>query len=231
MDSAQQPHRIHAGDGRLTGRVIARATGKPLEGAQVGVLDGPQTRTNARGEWTLANVPTGTRSLQVRALGHYPERLAVDVIANAAPVEVGLQTLKAVLETVRVTAARQGTTNLVEFEGRRRTGVGRYITRADIDRRRPVLTSDLFRAIPGVYLDGGTDPDLKILMRGIFDDRCEPLIFIDGMLFNGVTAADLDVSLRPADLVGIEVYAPGTAPVQFQGSAQGSCGSIAFWRG
>ena len=50
---------------------------------------------------TLAEAPTGTRMLEVHALGYYPERRRVDVVASSAPIEVKLSTLKAVLDTVK----------------------------------------------------------------------------------------------------------------------------------
>ena len=78
---------VHSGSGRISGTVVRSEGGKPLAGARVNILDGPGTRTNESGEWTLAHAPTGTRMLQVRAVGYYPVRRKVDVVASAAPFE------------------------------------------------------------------------------------------------------------------------------------------------
>ncbi len=227
------PRRVRTGTGRLSGRVVAAVGGKALAGAQVSVVDGPVARADANGNWSLADAPTGTRALEVRAVGHYPERRVVDVVPDAPPVQFALATLASVIDTVRVTAARLGTANLVAFEERRRTGQGRYLTAQDIARRQPQLTSDLFRAVPGVYWDGGTDPNAQILMRGIFAERCAPTVFLNGAMMNGLSANDLDLFVAPKDIVGIEVYAAGTAPPEFQNygdtSAAGACGSIVIW--
>lgn len=40
------------GDGRLSGTVTARTGARPLAGARVDILNGPQTRTDDRGAWT-----------------------------------------------------------------------------------------------------------------------------------------------------------------------------------
>jgi len=88
--TALQVRRVHVGEGRLTGSVRATTDGRPLAGAQISILDGPQTRTNARGEWTLTDAPLGTRLLEVRAVGYYPERRAVDIVDSVAPLRIAL---------------------------------------------------------------------------------------------------------------------------------------------
>ena len=129
------------------------AAGKPLPGAQVSITNGPETRTNERGEWTIADAPVGTRMLEARALGYYPDRRRVDVIAGAPLVHVALSTLRAVLDTVRISASRNGNVrNLMEFQDRKRSGQGRYLTNADILEQNPILTSQPFRSMSGVGL-------------------------------------------------------------------------------
>ena len=221
------PRRIHVGDGRLSGTVFAADGGQPLAAAQVGIVNGPQTRTTERGEWLLTDAPAGTRTLEVRAVGYYPVRQAVDVVEGAPPVRVQMQTFKAVLATVKVTASYDRFRKLEEFKERSRTGAGRYMTADDIAKRQLVVMSDLFRNMPGLYLDG-TSADAQILMRGVFEDRCVPTIYINGSPMEGLTVSDIDVMVRPSEVAGIETYTPGTAPLQFQ-SALGGCGSIVIW--
>lgn len=229
-DSAAGVRRVHVGDGQLSGTVVAAENpSRTLAGATVSIVNGPQARANERGEWTITNAPPGTRTLEVRAVGYYPERRPVDVIDSAPPMRVALATLKSVLDTVRVTAAAMMTNSLVEFESRRRTGFGRFLTSADIAKRQPLNTSDIFKNFPGVYNDAGnTTPEPIISMRGIFTERCEPVIYINGVLMNGLSAPDIDQFVRPKDLVGIEVYQAGQVPPQFQAGMTG-CGSIVFW--
>src|SRR5207247_6912566 len=110
------------GDGILKGVVIASAGGKPVSGAHVNLEDGPRTDANERGEWTIADAPLGTRMLVVRAVGYYPDRRVVNVVDGAPLVRVSLPTLKAVLDTVRVTATRLFDRDRNGFQARRRTG-------------------------------------------------------------------------------------------------------------
>ena len=73
---------VASGTSHLSGVVVAAAGGQPLAGAQVTLGTGAPVRTNERGEWTLGNLAVGTRMLEVRAIGYYPDRRAVDVVAG-----------------------------------------------------------------------------------------------------------------------------------------------------
>jgi hypothetical protein len=225
-ERAAMPGAIAHGDGRLSGTVVALVGGAPLAGAQVGIANGPQTRANERGEWTLVNAPTGTRTLEVRAVGHYPERRSVDVIAGAPPLRVAMATLKSVLETVKVTA-RAMTTNMLGFQERRRSMVGRYLTEEDIIKRAPVQTSDLFRSLPGIRMYAH-DAEDRIKMRSAFEDDCDPVLILNGSPMRDLDVSTLNSFVNPREIVGIEIYQQGTIPAQFQTGATG-CGAIVFW--
>ena len=159
--AARVTRRVRSGNGRLSGTVVSVVGKKPLAGAQVSIVDGPQTRANERGEWTLVQTPTGTRTLEVRALGYYPERRKVDIVASAPPINIALSTLQAVLDTVKVRASRVSDRHLSGFEDRRRSGTGYYMRPDDIARRAPLETTDIFKSAPGIHMVGDT-----IMMRG-----------------------------------------------------------------
>ena len=226
--TALQVRRLHVGDGRLSGTVRATSDGRPLAGAQISILDGPHTRSNARGEWTLTDAPPGTRLLEVRAVGYYPERRTVDIVESVAPLRIALATFKSVLDTMKISATRTVDLNLVGFQERRRSSVGRFLTPRDIAVRQPFVTSEIFRSVPGLFLDRTMDAEEKVMMRGLFEDRCEPAIYINGQWMNGLTSGDLDGFIRPNDIAGIEVYMAGQVPAQFQ-PGLGGCGSLVFW--
>ena len=229
QDSTTLPaRRLHVGEGRLSGVVLETNTGRPLAGAQVSIADGPQARANARGEWTMTDAPPGTRLLEIRAVGYYPARRAVDVVDSVAPMRVELATFRSVLDTMKISATRTVDMNLVGFQERRRSSVGRFLTPRDIAVRQPFVTSEVFRSVPGLYLDRTMDAEAKVMMRGVFEDRCEPAIYINGQWMNGLTSGDLDGFIRPNDIAGIEVYMAGQVPAQFQPSL-GGCGSLVFW--
>lgn len=221
--------RVRTGDGRLSGTVVTAVGGRPLAGARVNITDGPLTVSNEQGEWTLVDVPVGTRMLEVRAVGFYPERRAVDVVAGGPPIRVALSTFQAVLDTVRIAASRVTDPNMRGFAERRRgSGVGRFLTPEDIARHQPVFTSDALSRVPGLYVDRVPIGDTRIRMRGLFEERCLPAVYIDGHHMRDLSADDINDWVRPAEVAGIEVYAAGMVPAQFQPGLSG-CGSIVIW--
>jgi hypothetical protein len=224
---APRRRRQRTGYGRLSGLVFSLREGGPLAGALVRISDGPQTQTNAHGEWTLADAPDGTRMLEVRAVGYYPERRAVDVVDGAPPIRTELLTMKAMLDTVRITASRMRN-SLTGFDDRRRSAFGRYVTPEDVARRQPFGTSDLFRNVPGVRIDLTERGEKYFSVRGIFADRCAPAIYIDGFNMSVLSVDEIDNWVHPDEVAGIEIYAAGTAPAQFQPGLSG-CGSIVIW--
>jgi hypothetical protein len=227
--TALPPRVVHLGDGRVRGTVRHASTGRPLANIQVGIVNGPQTRTNSRGEWELANAPEGTRRLEVRGVGFYPDRQTINVIADAAPVDASLATLRSVLDTVKVTARYAKYSSFNEFTERARTGVGRYITAEDIARRKPVFLTDLLRIIPGLWVDGvGGTGDTGVSMRGIFSSRCSPNVVMNGFVIPGLFAADINAAMYPEDVLGIEIYRAGLVPPQFT-IGPSDCGAIVIW--
>jgi hypothetical protein len=229
VDSAiAVPRLMRTGVGRLSGTVRRSPGDAPLAGAQVSIVDGPRTRADDRGNWTIGDAPLGTRMLEVRAVGYYPERKAVDVLRETPPVQTTLSTLKAILDTVRVRATMLYSRDRNGFQQRRRSGLGRYITPEDIDRRRPLLLSDLLRTMPGMFLQTTDMFSHQLMMRGTGRGYCAPSVYLDGMPMEGLSTDDIDAFVRPGDVTGIEVYSGTTAPPQFTRSFSG-CGSIVIW--
>lgn len=223
---------------RVTGVVIAAASNRPLSNAEV-TFDGTgAVRTNALGQFALSDAPLGTRSLEVRAVGYYPEHRTIDVLDGMAPQRLVLSTMKAVLDTVRIRAAG-GNADLAAFESRRRTlGTGTFVTRDEITRRNPVRVTELFRTMSGIRVARGVrEPPTasihdttSLLVEGASGRAwCQPLVFVDGKMFERMTADELDDLISPRDIGGIEVYTGITAPPQFQ-VPLGGCGSIVIWR-
>jgi carboxypeptidase family protein len=220
---ASPPRLLHAGAGRLSGTVVNSVDGQPVAGARVGIANGPQARANERGEWTIADAPAGTRVLEVRGVGFYPVRIPVHVLDDAAPVRVALSTTESVLDTVKVNATRMMDRQRAGFEDRRRRGQGHYLTAEDVARRQPVVTSDLFRMMPGVRVDGRAN----VTVRGGLG-WCAPALYLDGNYMEQLSAGDIDTWVQPSEIIGVEVYTDISAPPEFQSRANG-CGSIVVW--
>jgi hypothetical protein len=220
-----------AGDGRVSGTITSVASKAPVEGAVVAILNGPETKTNSEGKFTITNAPLGTRMLEVRAIGYYPDRRYVNVVGDEAPVSISLSTLKAVLDTVKIMAKRlPNGPDDGGFLQRRKMGQGKYITAQDMLRFPVTNTSDVFRRIAGLRyeLDQYGQPVVK--MRGAFEEYCTPQIYLDGrnMTVFGGSTADIDDWVNPSEVKGIEVYNEATVPPQFTEGLHG-CGAIVIW--
>jgi hypothetical protein len=226
---ARPPRRVRVGDGHLNGVVVRIADGRPLAGARVGIVNGPQTTANERGEWTLVNAPAGTRMLDVRGVGYYPESRPVDVVAGATPIRSALFTLTAMLDTVKVTASRLlSDRDQSGFEARRRSGVGHYLTPKDIAARGAIVIADIFRSMPGVRVE--IDPqgfEKTIKINGPFG-YCQPSIYLDGFRFDSLSAGDIDGWVSPGRIRGVEIYSEASVPPQYQQGMTG-CGTILIW--
>ncbi len=216
------------GDGRLSGRVVGVRGGEPLAGARVGVVSGSQTRTDAAGRFTLTNLPTGTRTLEVRAVGRYPIMMPVDVVEGAAPLRIAMATLQSVMDTVRITATRGGSGPLLAFMQRKKSsGTGRFITSEDVQARRPIYTTDMLRTLPGVSFARDRNGEEFMAMRGTVSGQCRATVFLNGMSMRGLSVNDINGFVQPMNVIGIEVYSSAGAPQQF--SEQNGCGSVVIW--
>jgi hypothetical protein len=198
----------------------------------VAIGAGAPARSGDDGRWTITDAPFGTRMIEVRAVGHYPELRAIDIVEDTPPIHVELATMQSVLDTVRVTATRPDNAATSGFEERRRGGFGRYVTPADVARLQPIATSDVFRRVPGLYVDRDSLGGQTILMRSLGgepgNERCSPAVYIDGRYVSGLTADDINLWVTPDEIAGIEVYPAAGTPAPFNTGVEG-CGSIAIW--
>lgn len=218
---------IRYGQGRIRGTVLSTDEGLPIAGARVSIEGGPQTRANERGEWALNNIPAGTRVLEVRALGYMFHREPVQVTSASLPIHLRLPTVKSVLDTIRITAKRYYQRDHSEYLSRRRSGAGQYLTEEDIARRNPLVTSDVLRQAHWLRIEPDDTGDRYISMGTTPDDQCQPIVYINGLKFEGITADELDHLVHPGEVYAIEVYTAGTVPGEYQ--RRDGCGVILIW--
>lgn len=228
--------------GPLAG-VVQAEDDSPLLGARVTLWrtagDGTPRADPARsavttegGNFRFANVGPGWARLVVRRLGFRPETLAVEVPQPAGGrLVVPLQRVSQVLGTVvvRATVARGP---ISTFERRRASGFGRFVTRADIERRRPQRTTDILRNVPGLTVERGETgtpvPRFRNATVGLSGAACYPTFWIDGVPLG--PTLDMD-ALNPGAIEGIELYSGiATVPPALRaGLAPGTCGVVAIW--
>lgn len=208
-----------------TGRVPIPNVEVILEQSSRGVATSQtiRTLTSARGEFLLQDLTPGPAKLTIRRLGYGPQKLGVMVAdsALARPLEIVLKRSSFDLGTVRVEA--RGTDAIPDFAARRRTrGSGHFVSRADIERRRPAYVSDVLRSVPGASVRQSSGIGNVVRLRG-----CRPAIFMDGVQ---AMNAELDDVARPSDIEGIEIFSSwaGVPPQHIDRSGR-SCGAILVW--
>lgn len=230
-DSMPLSSTVLRGAGSARG-VVRRPDGAPLAGARVAIMgSGVEDTTTSLGAYGMRELPTGTYTLDIRALGYLPVRRVVDIMEEGeTAVDQRLEAVGTYLDTVRVTAkAVYQSQERRDFERRRRQGFGTFMDEAYIERRQPFYVADLFRMTPGVQVVRGNFGDL-VVMRGMgFDDSCLPTVFVDGMRVMNLDG-DLDAVVNVSAIRLVEVYPrAGMAPPQF--SAFEGCGSVVIWTG
>jgi len=241
LDSAVARGDSVVGDGTVTLTGTVRGSdGRPLEQAQVALLGFPiAVRTTSEGGYSLAGVPAGTQTIEVRAVGFSPQRLTVALRTGerrTADVRLdrGAQTL-ALVNIVGHGARR----DMTGFENRRKGGIGYFMGPEEVERRRAFDTSQLFWGIPGVRVvwDGAKNvitlarPRMSGAGGGRYNNICKPAVFADGFLL-----AEID-DVRPYMIRGVEVYRDrSAAPAEFrlalpkpEGTPDATCGVILIW--
>jgi hypothetical protein len=118
-----------------------------------------------------------------------------------------------------------------EFDYRVRAGYGSYFTRADIERTKPGMVTDLLASLPGVRLrSSGTGHARVVEMSQITRmGACPVQVFMDGRLMNRSGDIPIDELVTPADVEGLEVYRGlATVPPEFYND-WARCGVVAIW--
>jgi len=216
------------GSAGLVGTVFDRATDAPIVGAEIELLDAATGRrvasvtADSLGAFIIAPLTAGAYTLTIHGFGY--ERLSRDLIlADHAETELTASLVpEAVdLEPLVVTVERRALGAMRDFERRRARGIGSFITREDIERRRPHRVSDLFRSMAGVRVVPDRLGEARLLLHG----QCVPKLYIDGVA--AYEGTSLDMILQPEDVEGIEIYTTATTPAQY--ARTGGCGVLVVW--
>jgi hypothetical protein len=213
---------------RVTGRV-ADAVGAAITKAEILVTNTSiQGESGTDGRFELAGVPAGAVEVIVRRLGFSPAKIALDLAAGERrDIRVLLSPVAMLMDSITVTAKSETEVSYGGFENRRARGFGTFLTREEIEKKRPRVASDLFRTMSGVKLirDNGT-PMIVSNRLGVV--TCPLRVFVDGG-DHPLYGQSIDVLVQVADIGAIEVYPGGaTVPPQF-GGRESTCGVIAIW--
>lgn len=236
----------------IEGRVVDDASGDPVEGAEIQLLGGDDTgfqgTTDDQGAFVFQRVPPGVYQLVVEH-PEYGTRSSGIALAGRELVmlNVRLQVQPIELAPLVVSVRREFLSpTMQEFYERKEKGLGRYITRADIEQRQPGRITHMIASLPGISLiRGGSSVNPKLHFRrhqryipGRGAVPCWPTVYVDGKRIQeggpdpanwDPTETDIDDMVLPGDIAGVEVYdGAGGVPPRFGGS-WGGCGVIVIW--
>jgi hypothetical protein len=161
----------------------------PLAGAEV-VLPhlGLAVRLAEQGSLLLVDVPNGLYLVQARHIGYKTEWQMVRVTSDTVRAHFMLMPAARALDTVAVVAgAVPLETRLHGFVRRSASSPsGSFITREEVDRRRPADLSALLQTVSGVVVHRSMPGPTLVRSRRSGDSRCASgmLVFVDGSLVN-----------------------------------------------
>ena len=177
--------------------------------------------SDARGRFSLGDLPSGTQVLEVRRIGYLLAQQPVE-LRSGRTVTQDVQLRRIVtLDSIRVLAQRS---RYREFEFNRKANrFGKFYTVDSIEQRHPLYTSDLFRMTPGFKVVGFALDAVVRSSRGassITRGECSPNIVIDGMPHQEINL------ISPSEVGAMEIYRPGEpVPLQYNEG----CGVIVIW--
>jgi uncharacterized protein (DUF2141 family) len=192
-----------------------------LVGADIVVM------TNDKGEFTMRNLPSGSKVLLARHLGFGAETVPVDLSSRQEKrVTIKLPKFVAIMDPVLVTARRSAALDKVGFSQRKKSGFGYYIGPERLQNMRPNYLTDILRQVPGLRVSYGADGEVVSSSRG-FGSGCVQY-YLDDMPYQEMTPGDINHFVTGAEVVAIEVYQGTNTPAQYMRSG-GFCTTIVLW--
>lgn len=213
---------------RPVGSVFDLQAGVPVSVARVLLLDSASlariaaAETDSTGAFVLPPVPRGSYVLRVERIGYKPLQDSLTLqTPEDAEITVFMVPEAVDLAPVVVTAARTAAYYLRDFERRRTTGSGTFLTRTDIQRANSNSTSEMLQRLGRVRVVRGTRGEANLFMRG----TCRPQVYVDGALLHN--AISIDSATLPEDIAAVEIYSDAGIPIQY--AIKSPCGVILVW--
>jgi hypothetical protein len=237
----------------VRGTVADKASGQPIAGVSVALLDMSQAVvgleiTSDSGVYLLSAPSPGAYLVRAQRIGFRPalsgpiqlrasEGVTFPVVMESVPIE---------LSAVRV---ERPNIALEEFEGRRRFGIGHFLTRDQLDKYENRNTGDVISMLPGAglvragsaaWVTSGRRPPGGTVISGDASDRrrgaraaCYADVWLDNARLYiyrpGEPLFDIN-SIQPSMIEGIEYYnSPATIPGRYARGGTAQCAALVLW--
>ncbi|HEV8711497.1 MAG TPA: carboxypeptidase regulatory-like domain-containing protein [Candidatus Binatia bacterium] len=224
----------------LRGRVTS-VTGRPISQAEVILRTaGRRAVTDDSGRFAITALPEGEQLILVRRIGFRPlELIAIFKPGKALESAIVLELAPHSLPDVEVVGRPAKPIEYawtMKYDGffeRRRKGFGHFLTREQIEKRRPWRTPNLLAGIAGITLRF-VGPGIG--MTEVEFSRCRKIgVWIDGTaqrppdsgLDNLLVIGEMLDLIRPSQIEAMEVYSgPAELPAEY---SSGVCAAIVIW--
>jgi Carboxypeptidase regulatory-like domain/TonB-dependent Receptor Plug Domain len=219
---------LRVGHATLTG-VVYNVAARGIPGADVTVQGAAATATtDSTGHFTLHNLPSGTQTLVIRKVGYGEHLSPVEVsAANPQNAIVRLDQAAPVLAKVTVTAKWEQELKKIGFTDRKKTGLGKYQTREEIESKLPQNITDVFQTTPGLTVDYGSGQPVLKSSRSA-GGGCVSY-YVDGVPYKEQSPGDINDYMRPTEIEATEVYNSEETPGEFQQAGSTSCTTVLIW--
>ena len=239
-----------SGQGVIRGRV-ADSANRPVRDASVETAGGYlRARTDSAGRFDLVRVPAGRHDLLVRRFGYAPTTKTVNLTLNdTVDVDIILADRAQSLPAVAIERESEPAVSyrLRDFERRRSSGVGHFLTEKDLAAERSKPLGDALVRLPGAHVVRSMTAACLTTSRGaqsihrtasgycggrsVGDSNCPVAVFVDGFpVYTGNSDEIYDLNVFHAnDVAGVEFYAgSSTVPREFA-APRGTCGVLVLW--
>ncbi|HTD83221.1 MAG TPA: carboxypeptidase regulatory-like domain-containing protein [Gemmatimonadaceae bacterium] len=209
--------------------VVQLADGAPSSGTRVELVGTDiVTLTDAKGDFTMRNLPSGSRVLLARHLGYAAQIAQVDLSSHEqAHVTIKLPKYVAVMDPVLVTARRTAALDKVGFGQRRKSANGYFVGPEQIERMHPFYVTDVLRMVPGIQVVHTRTGEAVRSSHDVGRPSCVQY-YVDDMPFTELEPGDANNFMNGGEIVAVEVYQPGMAPAQYT-RALNACVTILLW--
>jgi hypothetical protein len=183
--------------------------------------------TDDKGEFTMRNLPSGSKVLLARHLGFGAETVPVDLSSRQAQrVTIKLPKFVAVMDPVLVTARRTAALDKVGFNQRRKSGAGYFLGPDRLRNMHVNSPADILRQVPGLRVTYTPEGEVVSSSRGSGDECVQ--YWVDDMPWLSLQPGDVNHFVSGNEVVAVEVYQDVNTPAQYQRSMSG-CTTIVFW--
>jgi len=209
--------------GVLRGQVVARVTGEPIRGVRIVIDARDSVAADSVGNFELTLAP-GQYMLEISAAGYSPASWRISfregkTLVHVFELDPTYQLPGVVVETKPSALGKR----FADFERRRHSRVGYFITKEQIERAGSATLIDILVTVRGVEQVCLSNTCIAKMVRS--PPGCYPQYFLDGQESTPYFARNTP----PQDVQGIEIYRGSSeTPGEFIGTNSG-CGVIAIW--